>query len=367
MKKILILCNSDSGLYNFRKELLEELIKENYEVYVSVPIRNRESQLTDMGCKVIDTSIDRRGKNPLADIRLIGTYLKIIKKIKPDLAITYTIKPNIYGGIICRLLKIPYIINITGLGSTFQREGIFKRLIIAMYKAAVKRASCTLFENSNNRNIFINNRILQESKTFLLNGAGVNLERYSFEELPDISLIRFIFIGRIMREKGIDELFYAAKRIKSEYNNVEFEVIGSFEEGYQKRVRELEEKNIISFHGVQGNVKPFIKNAHCLILPSYHEGMSNVLLEAAAMGRPIITSNIHGCMEAVNNEKNGFLCNVKDRESLYQKITKFIKLPMENKKEMGMESRKHMENVFDRRNVVNETMSIISKALNEKT
>lgn len=352
MKKILILANNDVGLYKFRKELIQKLL-EDHEVYISLPNDTLVPLLVEKGCKFVDTYVDRRGINPITDLKLMMKYYSMMKKIQPDLVITYTIKPNLYGGMVSRFLKIPYAINITGLGTAFQNENIIKKLVCFLYKIAGKKAKVVFFENKENKEVFLKNKLIKEEQAYQLNGAGVNLEEYPFAIYPTKENIHFLFIGRVMKEKGVDELFHTAERIKKEYANVVFDVVGPMEDNYKDRIEELTKKDIIQYHGFQSDVKPFIEQAHCFVLPSYHEGMANTLLECASMGRPLITSNIHGCKEAINN--NGYLCNVKDEEDLYVKIKGFIELPYEDKKQMGINSRKHIEKVFDKKKVVEET------------
>lgn len=354
--RILVIANNDVGLYKFRKELLQEIVNNGHEVYISLPNGELVQPLVDMGCKFIETNLDRRGINPVTDFKLLLSYWKMIGKLNPDLIITYTIKPNVYAGLVSAIKHKKYAVNITGLGTAFQSKGLFLKLIVMLYKLACKKADTVIFENCENMQIFKDYGIVKDSQCLLNNGAGVNLDEYPFEEYPSQDKTRFLFIGRIMQEKGIDELFDAAKRIKKEYENVEFDVVGMFEDDYEATVNKLVDKNIINFYGYQEDVRPFIKNASCFVLPSWHEGMANTNLESAAMGRPIITSNIHGCLEAVVENKNGYLCERKNSNSLYECLKKFIELPYEEKVEMGRQSRIHMEEVFDKKKVVNNTL-----------
>lgn len=359
--RILVLANNDIGLYNFRKELIEKLICMGNEVYISLPYGEKIDLLTAMGCKFIDTDIDRRGINPLTDIKLIRTYFKIIKQVKPDKVITYTIKPNIYGGMVCRIKNIPMYANITGLGTAFQNDGLLTKLVCAMYKFAFKKIKTVFFENEGNRDIIVGKGIVPKSKTHCLKGAGVNTEEFVFSQYPIDGKIHFLFIGRVMSEKGVDELFTAAERLKKDGENVMVDIVGPFEENYADTVKELEERGVIKYHGYQSDVKQFIEKSHCFVLPSYHEGMANTLLECGAMGRPLITSNIHGCMEAVRDGITGYLCQVKDADDLYKKMKKFIALPYEQKKEMGNLSHEFVARVFDKKKVVEETVREIMR------
>ena len=357
--KVLVLANNDVGLYKFRKELIHSILEKGNEVYISLPYGELVDNLVEMGCTFIDTPVDRRGINPATDIKLIQEYKRILKSVKP---ITYTIKPNIYGGMMCRKLNIPYCVNITGLGTAFQSDNWLKKLVVTMYKYALKKVKVVFFENAENRDIFVNNNIIPKNKTYCLNGAGVNLEEYSFREYPkNNSECRFLFIGRVMKEKGIYELFKAAERIKAEYSNVFFDLVGPMEDNYKEVLEKYENKGIIKYYGSQADVKPFIEKAGCFVLPSYHEGMANTLLECGAMGRPLITSNIHGCLEAVDDGKSGYLCNVKDAEDLYKKMKMFIELPYADKVKMGQASHEFVAGKFDKRKVVEETVREIMR------
>ena len=358
MAKILILANNDVGLYKFRKELIQELLRRGNEIYISLPNGALVPPLIEMGCKFIDTKIDRRGINPITDMKLLNKYFKILSSIKPDKVITYTIKPGIYGGLICRVMKVPYFVNITGLGTALQREGYLRRIILLLYQISCKKARIVFFENEENRRFFIRNKLVAKEKTCKLTGAGVNLEEYEFCEYPENDKeLRFLFIGRIMKEKGIEELFEVAKRINKEHNNVFFDIVGQVEEDYKNTFEALESQGNINLYGYQLDIKPFIKKAHCFVLPSYHEGMANTLLECGAMGRPLITSNIPGCKEAVINEVSGYLVNAKDSYDLYNKIIQFIYLPYEEKAAMGWSSRKHIEKIFDKKKVIRITVN----------
>lgn len=354
--KILVIANIDIGLYKFRKELLQKLIDDGNEVYISLPNGDLVQPLVDMGCKFIDTDVDRRGINPVTDLKLFFNYWKIIGKIKPDLIITYTIKPNIYAGIVSAIKHKKCAINITGLGTAFQKQGVFLKLIVMLYKFACKKAHTVIFENCDNMQTFLDYGIVKEEQCLLNAGAGINLEEYPFEEYPPEDKTRFLFVGRIMQEKGIDELFEAAKRIKSDYNDVEFDIVGMYEDNYEATVNKLVDDGIINFYGYQEDVKPFIKQASCFVLPSWHEGMANTNLESASTGRPVITSNIHGCLEAVVEDKTGYLAEPKNADSLYECLRRFIDLPYDEKVEMGKQSRIHMENVFDKNLVVEKTI-----------
>lgn len=361
-KKILILANLDVGLYKFRKALIKELIDQGNEVYISLPKGMLVEKMEEMGCHFIETPIDRRGINPATDFKLMLKYFKIMGKVKPDLVITYTIKPNIYGGMVTRLKRVPYAVNITGLGTAFQNENMIKKLVVFLYKLACKKAKTIFFENAENRQVFLDNKIIKKAQTCLLPGAGIDLDEYQVTPYPEESRnIRFLFIGRVMKEKGVEELFKAAKNIKKIYPEVSFDIVGPMEDDYKERIQSLVRNGIIYYYGYQEDVKPFIKKCDCFVLPSYHEGMANTLLESASMGRPLITSRIHGCMEAVKEGESGYLVDVQDAKGLEEKIKEFIKLPYNEKKKMGEVSRKVMEGTFDKKDVVRMTVRELSK------
>ena len=353
---VLILANYDVGLYQFRKELIQELLKD-HDVTISLPYGELVSPLVAMGCRFLDTPVDRRGINPVTDLKLFLCYRRMLRKVTPDLVVTYTIKPNIYGGIACRLAGIPYAANITGLGTAFQKQGMLRKLVVTMYKLALKKAKVVFFENCENLETLVAENIVRREQCKLLNGAGVNLEHYSPAPYPmESSPVRFFFMGRVMAEKGVNELFQAMRRLRADGIDCTLDVLGNYEEHYEAAIRSGKAEGWLRYHGYQRDVRPFIEKCHCFVLPSWHEGMANTNLECAAMARPVITSRIHGCMEAVIEGKSGFLCKVKNTDSLYGAMRSFCELSTEQKKQMGLAGRKRMEDVFDKKLVVAETL-----------
>ncbi|MGG1399983.1 glycosyltransferase family 4 protein [Bacillus salipaludis] len=351
--KILVLANFGMGLYNFRKELLEELINQNNEVYVSLPNDEYVPKLKSLGCKFVETQLERRGTNPIKDLKLLLHYIKIIKRIKPQVVLTYTIKPNVYGGLACQFTRTPYFTNITGLGTSVENESVIQKITLMLYKAGLKKSSCLFFQNETNLKFFVNRKLVK-SKTRLVPGSGVNLEQHNFEEYPmDNEKNRFLFMGRMMKAKGIEELLHAAKIVKENYPNTQFDLIGPCEEDYHQQLVELSQLGIIRYHGQQNDVHSFIKQSHATILPSYHEGTANVLLESASSGRVVLASNVPGCRETYDEEISGFGFEVRSVESLVDAIFKFINLPYEQKKAMGIAGRKKMEKEYDRKIVIN--------------
>lgn len=352
---IFVITNNSIGLYGFRGELLKRLAKE-HKVVISVPNDGFFEELSSLGCKIIQTDIDRRGMDPRRDLGLFLRYRKLLREVKPDLVITYTIKPNIYGGLACRLAGVPYAANITGLGTAFQKKGMLRTFVTALYQLALKKANVVFFENSGNRDTLVDLAVVRLEQCKLMNGAGVNLEHFIVSEYQYTDTIRFLFMGRVMAEKGVDELFAAMERLRSEGVDCTLDVLGYFEESYGEKIRAGEAAGWLRYHGYQKDVRPFIAASHCFVLPSWHEGMANTNLECAAMGRAVITSRIPGCMEAVVDGESGFLCEVKSVDSLCAAMRRFCNLSDDQRRAMGLAGRRHMEAVFDKQKVVDETM-----------
>ena len=357
-KKILVVTNHSYMLWQFRRELIQRLM-EDAEVVISTPFVGHEQDFAAMGCRMLETDVDRRGINPVTDFRLYNTYVKILKTERPDMVVTYSIKPNIYAGFVCRLHKIPYCVNVQGLGTAFQKKWLAK-IVTVMYRMALKKAKTVFFENAENAKIFREKKITPAWQQTVLPGAGVNLESYSYQEYPNNDKVRFLYLGRIMKEKGMDELFWAVQELQKKYvGQFVLDLVGFFEDEYKEQVEKLTRDGVAVFHGFQENPRPYYGKADCVVLPSYHEGMSNVLLEAAAIGRPLITSDIPGCREAVKQGISGLLCPVKDRNALLHTMEDFLKLSKEEREVMGRAGRKYMEEQYDKEKVVKKTCRTI--------
>lgn len=355
--KILILANNSSGLYDFRGELIKRLA-ENNSIVVSAPNdENMLGEIEKLGCTVSETFIERRGTNPFKDMALLKNYISLIKKELPQLVITYTVKPNVYGGFAARILHIPYAVNITGLGTAFQKSGILKSLVTLMYRVSLKDARIIFSENNSNKQTLVELKTAREEQCCVLNGAGVDTEKFMFTSYPENTNVRFIFIGRVMREKGIEELFYAMERLIADGTECSLDILGNCEEDYGEAIEKYEKAGWLRYYGYQKNVRPFIEKSHCLVLPSYHEGMANTILECSSMGRPVIASDISGCRESVLDGESGFLCKVCDRESLYEKMKAFCRLENKERKEMGKAARRHIETFFDKKEIVEKTVN----------
>lgn len=359
--QILILANHSGGLYDFRKDLIAEL-KKQASVTVAVPRNDRWEELQLLADRVIELPVDRRGMNPVRDAKLFRRYRKILRAVMPDLVLTYTVKPNVYGGLACRMAHVPYAVNITGLGSALENGGLLRKFVLALYRPALAGAKTVFFENAGNRDDLVATGVVPQGRDAVLHGAGVNLDDFPCAAYPQDAPLRFLFVGRVMHEKGVDELFYAAKQMKQEYGDgVEFHFVGSFEESYKPLMDELEQSGIVKYHGYQSDMRPFYAMSGCVVLPSYHEGMSNVLLEAASSGRPLITSAIPGCMEAVEDGVSGYLCESRNAEALLISLRRFAQLTPEERRDMGLAGRRRMEALFDKKAVVARTIEYINR------
>ena len=353
--KILILANSDGGLYNFRKELIQELLKSN-KVFICLPNGDNVDEMVKWGCEFIPCEFDRHGTNPFKELMMVSHYRKIIKRIKPEVVLTYTIKPNVYGGMACQLTKTPYIANITGLGTAVENGGVMQKVTLLLYRLGLRKAHMVFFQNSENKEFMLKHGVVR-GKNKLIPGSGVNLTHYSVSDYPKGDTIDFIFVARVMKEKGIDQYLDAAKYIKSKYPNTRFHVCGNCEQDYKEQLNELQDAGIIIYHGRVKDMAEIYKMSACTIHPTYYpEGMSNVLLESCACGRPIITTDRAGCREVVDDGVNGYIVEQRDAADLIDKIEKFLALSWEDRKAMGLAGRAKVEREFDRNIVVKKYM-----------
>lgn len=361
MSKVLFLVNHDVVIYNFRLELVERLLAEGHQVAISSPYGERIEDLKAIGCEYHEIFMSRHGMNPVKEFALIRQYKKLIRTVSPDIVFAYTIKPNIYGAIACRFAKIPCVANITGLGTAVENGGIVQKITVGLYKYAFTKIQKVYFQNTENRQFFVDHKIAVE-KHDLLPGSGVNLQRFIPTEYPSADKTEFAFISRIMKEKGIDQYLEAAEYIHGKYPNTVFHVCGFCEQAYEDLLRELHEKGIIVYHGMIRDVKSILCNIHCTVHPTYYpEGISNVLLESSACARPIITTNRSGCREVIDDGVNGFVVGEKDSEDLIEKIEKFLNLSHDQKKEMGLKGREKVEREFDRQIVIDKYMAEVNK------
>lgn len=367
MSKFLLLSPKDNNFYNFRSELILKLKELGNEVILVCPYGKKIDYFTQRGCRFINLDLQRRGTSIVADLKLTYQYYKIIKHEKPDIVLTYTTKSSTYGGFACRLAGVPYIVNNAGM----YRKEDFNRFIWfvlnTLYKLSYAHANCLMYQNYYERdtlNRIINNRTHYRS----IPGSGVNLNEFMYKEYPnDEKNIVINYVARIVKIKGIDELLACAHIIHQRHKNVKFVLYGDYDdEEYRKKIEKAERNGEVIYGGIQLDMKPCIEACHAVIHPSYYEGMTNVVLEHSACGRPCLGSNIPGVADGIEDGKTGFLFNVQDISSMVVAVEKFLALSHEEKAAMGKAAREKMEREFDRNIVTNIYMEEIRGILDKK-
>jgi len=364
MKHIVMITNDTTFAYNLRREVLAGFVGEGYRVTLVAEFLAHMEELEALGCNLINVQTGRHGTSIVQDLRLFMHYFRIFRSCRPDVVFTNNIKPNVYAGMACRLLKIPYIPNITGLGTPVENPGPLQKLTTFLYRIGVGGAAAVLFQNEENLRFFRERKMLSpKSRAVLLPGSGVNLETHPLMTYPNEGKTHFLFVARVMKEKGIDLFLAAARKFHSESNI--FEVVGGCDdENYLKILKEAQEQGIIVYHGLQRDVTPFYERCGCFLYPSYYpEGMSNVLLEAAACGRPVIAADRCGCRETVDDGISGYIVPVNDEEATLHAVEKFLNLTWEERKAMGLAGREKVEREFDRECVLQIYISEISALL----
>ena len=372
---ISLLTNNDDDVYCFRKELIEALIKDGYEMLISCPDGPKFELLQHIPYIFDNPDIDRRGTNPVKDFELMIHYWRLFRKYRPAVVLTYTAKPNVYASLAAHQIGIPVINNLTGLGSVVNERGLMKRFIMWLFRLAYRKSSCMMFQNETNMRVAMEAGMVK-GKYRLIPGSGVDTERYPLQPYPDGgdgktgAPVVFNYIGRILHDKGVDDYIEAAKRIKKDYPQTEFNMLGFIEPTeihYEKDLAELEQQGIVIYRGSQKDVKPFIARAHCTIHPStYGEGMSNVLQESASSGRFLITTNNPGCQETVENNKTGYIYQGGNVDALVSTIERFLSLPNEYRKTAGELGRKRMIEKFSRKIVINAYQEEIKRILDSQ-
>ena len=370
-KRILLIGNCYTTVAGFREELIIGLVKSGMEVYIAFPnhshgeLESGRNFAEKTGCHYIEIKMNRRSSNLLKEVGAITHINKLIADVKPDCVLLFTIKPNIYGGILCQIKKIPYIINITGRGSGLN-QGALRILLSRLYVRSMNKAYRVFFQNRNDYQYFINAGYKRGTETFVP-GSGVNLEKYAVLPYPNSDCVNILYTARVMKEKGIDEFIGAAKAFEKD-KNVTFEICGDCEEDYLDELTDLDKKEIIKYNGRVSDVRPYIAESACVVIPTfYHEGVSNCLLEAAACARPIITTNLPGSAETVEDGVTGYLIKEKDIDELVKSIRSFINLSIEDRRKMGLAGRIKVEKEFDRRFVVDKYLNEIRNILGIST
>lgn len=328
------------------------MIEEGHELYLSLPESEENEYFVKLGCKIVPTLIDRRGVNPVKDLQLIKFYKKMIPEVNPDIIFSFTIKPNIYGTIASNG-KYKQVCNITGTGATFLKRNLVSEICKVLYRFSIKKCYKVFFQNTGDRDFFLKESLVKDNYA-MLPGSGCNLQQHAFKPLPEDDEIRFLFIGRVMKLKGIDQYLQAAEIIKKKYPNTKFLIAGWNEQPeYMQLVEEAQNAGYVEYIGFRKDIDSWIEKCHCTILPSHGgEGVPNVLLETAATGRICIGSKVNGTMDVIEDGKTGFLFNTGDGIDLARQIEKFILLPADAKVAMGKAGREKVEREFDREIVV---------------
>lgn len=357
MSEILILSNHDLYTYKFRKEVIQSLVDRGNQVTIALPNGPMIEKLINIGCQYIEVDLDRRGTNLWNELKLIWQYFNIFRKLKPEYVITYTIKPNIYGGILSRIFKSKNIPNVTGLGSSFSKESL-SLLLKVLYNLAFSKSTHILFQNETDLRI-LKNLGVNMNQYSVIPGSGINISENSYLNYPlNSDELNILYIGRVMKEKGINELFQAARIIKSEFSNVNFNIIGFYEKDFQNTFEKMLKEEVFNYFGFQEDTDKYISEAHVIVQPSYSEGMSNVLLEASARGRPVLASNIPGCKEIVDNYKTGFLFEPRNVDSLVLALKNIIHLSNIEKESMGKKARQKVIDEFSRDIIVKKYLEL---------
>lgn len=372
---VALLTNNDDDVYCFRKELIEAIIEDGYEMLISCPYGEKFELMQEISYIYDNPEIDRRGTNIKNDLKLLIHYYNLFRKYRPAVILTYTAKPNVYGSLAAKVLSIPVINNVTGFGSVLNETGLKQKFIMALFKLAYRQSSCIMFQNSTNMEL-AKKLGMVKGECRLIPGSGVDTERYPLQPYPDGGngiegdTVVFNYIGRVLKDKRIDDYIEAAKIIKEKYPKTEFNILGFIEpteSHYEDELKELEKQGIIKYKGSQKDVKPFIARAHAIIHPStYGEGMSNVLLENASSGRFIITTDNPGCKETVIDGVTGYIYEGRNINNLVEKIELFMRLSNSDRHSCGIKGREYVDKKFSRKIVVDEYTSQIGRIINDK-
>ena len=360
--RIILSANTSWYLWNFRGNLIRKLLVDGHDVTVVSPKDNSSSKLKDLGCRVIDLPISGHGRNIVQEVLICIKYLRIFLRHAPNVFLGFTVKPVIYGGIAARLCRIRSVLTITGLGTIFIRETKATRLIEFLYKFSLHRASIVFFQNNDDLSMFVNRGLVSSNNSTLVPGSGVDLTHFAYTpkyNQVNAEIITFLMVARLIRDKGICEYAECARIIQGKYPRARFILAGSYDLNNPtsispSMISTWEKNGPVEYLGNIENIVPVIQNTDCVVLPSYREGMPRTLLEASAIGRPVITTDVPGCREVVDEGVNGFKCRSRDTEDLARRIEQFINLPRIVHREMGRQGRQKMERQFDEKIVINQ-------------
>lgn len=365
--KIAVVLNTSWNIYNFRKGLILSLMDKGNEVITIAPKDKFTYKLMELGCRHIPVKMDSRGANPIKDFLLIWELYYIYKKIKPDIILHYTIKPNIYGTIAASWLGIPVINNVCGLGTMFLKDNLVSRIAIMLYRIAFRFPRKIFFQNDDDRQLFLRRNIVSNKVSDLLPGSGINTSDFQPVANPNKGgKFTFLLVSRLIYDKGIIEYVEAVEKLKKDGVDAKFQLLGPIDAKHKRGIpeeviQEWIEKNQVEYLGTTEDVRSFIEKADCIVLPSYREGTPKTLLEAASMGKPIVATNVPGCNNVVLDGKNGFLCNLKDSNDLALKMKQMFALEPGAREIMGQESRSYIVSNFDESIVINKYLESIKK------
>ena len=350
-RRVILSANSSWNIVNFRSGLIRALRDQGYEPVVAAPIDPvTDERMRELGVERVVVAIERAGLNPFADFRLLREYGRIFKRLHAIAYLSFTVKPNIYGCFAAARGGVPAIANIAGLGTVFIGRGLLLRLVSGLYRLALRRAPIVFFQNPDDRALFLERRLVRREQARLLPGSGVDLDRFRPAPLPT-GPATFLFSGRLLGDKGVRELIGAARIVRNSRDDIRIQLLGARDDGNRTAIplAELDQwvrEGLIDSLGETADVRPFIAKATAVVLPSYREGLPRSLLEAAAMGRPLIATDVPGCREVVEDGVNGFLCRANDPESLAEAMLKLAGLPPSARSAMGGESRRTVEERF---------------------
>ncbi len=364
--RIAIVLNTSWNIYNFRMGLIRSLMQNGHKVITIAPEDEFTEKLINAGCQHEKVTMDSRGANPVKDFALTFELLSIYRRVKPDVVLHFTIKPNIYGTFAARMLNIPSINNVCGLGTVFLKKGLISFIARIMYKLAFRFPNKILFQNREDRDLFINNRLVDSQKTEIVPGSGIDVEHFSPGPSEKKDKFTFLLVSRLIHDKGIVEYIEAIKKLKRKGLSVRFQVLGAIDEKHKRGIKaslvhSWIKENQIEYLGRVNDVRGYIQDADCVVLPSYREGTPRTLLEAASMARPIVTTDVAGCNNVVIDKHNGFLCRLKDPDDLAEKLENMINTSDEERQQMGKNGRARIENSFNENIVIDKYNELIGQ------
>ena len=364
--KIIICLNTAWNLVNFRSGLIRAMVAAGHEVIAMAPDDKYAAGLTALGCRFVPLHMDNGGTNPVKDALLTFRFLRLFAQEHPDVYLGYTVKPNVYGSLAAHMVGIPVINNIAGLGSVFIKDGWLVKIVRCLYRTALKRSAKVFFQNKEDRSLFIQGGLVPTEVTDLLPGSGIDLNRFISLRKPDTDSpkFRFLLIARMLRDKGLCEYVEAARLLRQRWPQAEFCMLGFLEVQNPAAISRAEmdawvKEGVVNYLGVSDDVRHQITTADCVVLPSYREGTPRTLLEASAMGRPIVTTDAVGCREVVDDGVNGYLCKVRDAVDLAEKMERMLTLSPEDRRNMGLRGRAKMEAEFDEQIVIRKYLTAI--------